>query len=999
MATGQSRFELRADSGQYTAEVGKATKSTKNLSASQKSAAAQADKSSKRMAALSASFGRGRDTANQFAKAATIAGAAMLAGIVKNGLASADQLAKTADKIGVTTEMLAGLRHAAELSGTSSQALDKGLEKVSIRLAEAEAGLTSSKAAFEALGLSTEKMINLSPDQAMYEIADALVRVENSAQKTKLAYDLFGKSGTGLINTLAGGSEGLQAMQRDAELAGVALSRIDARKLEMVNDSAFRTKQQFEGFSQQLAVKFAPVLEGITERLFNVGAEAGGMAQVATNAFDSIMTAVGVLANGIHGLEIGWEGMKIAFQLAAKFITDGLAFVVRQAAWAWNQLPWTDEWKVDELFGGFLATMDGEIEESQARMKALLSEKLPSERIEVFVAESTAAFEAQAIAIGDSQLDIQGAIITTEDVTKGLTTTTVKSAKVIESAWDKAITGTVERIDGAFASAWKGAFDSFGDFAEGIKGSFENLLAEMAHMAATRPIVMSIAGAFGMGGASGAAAGTGGIGSVISTAGGVSNFISGGAASLYGSAQSGLVAGYARMGAGLDAIGLTGARDAAYNTASGYANGTAAANIGNIGLNIGAGFAGSYLGGEVFGETTGAGGAVGGAIGSIYGPLGTAVGSFIGTGIEKGLGNVFGFGGGGNNAAEANFGEGGFTAQGLGKNFSERNLEAVEGLAAPVAVLAEAIGGSSFSGRLKVGNKSGIKFNSQKFEGGEEFLSFAFKEVIKQSTELSDVVRELALSFEGAAAQTAEYVVNLNQIEAMGALNSINDAIRSFNAETPTMAGAMDTLNQNVFDAIEAFDGTAESSSTLAGALQTQKQAAYEFATAILAIGQAIEQNAASSAERIREAVLTPDELRRKQIAERDELREGLGSLVDPAAIEEASGRILALNEQIFGSLAEPTAEIAEAFARIAENTALRADKVLDSLLADGRETENAIGTAITDMLQTTAQTQLDAANIYLDATQNFSGTVQDLINNGIRISIDPNTGAAELVQ
>lgn len=64
-----------------------------------------------------------------------------------------------------------------------------------------------------------------------------------------------------------------------------------------------------------------------------------------------------------------------------------------------------------------------------------------------------------------------------------------------------------ERIEEALSDAWLNAFDGFESMADGIKNAFKRMLAEMAHMALTRPIMVSM----GLGGLlpSGANAATG----------------------------------------------------------------------------------------------------------------------------------------------------------------------------------------------------------------------------------------------------------------------------------------------------------------------------------------------------------------------------------------------------------------------------------------------------------------------------------------------------------
>ena len=69
-----------------------------------------------------------------------------------------------------------------------------------------------------------------------------------------------------------------------------------------------------------------------------------------------------------------------------------------------------------------------------------------------------------------------------------------------------------ERIESAFSDAWVNAFDGFESVVDGMKNAFKRMLAEMAHMALTKPIMVSL----GMGDMMGAgSAGTSAISSAL----------------------------------------------------------------------------------------------------------------------------------------------------------------------------------------------------------------------------------------------------------------------------------------------------------------------------------------------------------------------------------------------------------------------------------------------------------------------------------------------------
>lgn len=144
------------------------------------------------------------------------------------------------------------------------------------------------------------------------------------------------------------------------------------------------------------------------------------------------------------------------------------------------------------------------------------------------------------------------------------------------SEWGQFTERALDSVDQAFADAWKNIGQGFGGFADGLKDAFKNLLAELAHMAITRPIVMQIGAALGVGGLAGQASGLfGGSG------GGLLADIWNYGSSAYSAATSGF--GQAVM-AGWDSGGLTGALSGGWDYGSNA--------IGNLGSTVSGWFGG-----------------------------------------------------------------------------------------------------------------------------------------------------------------------------------------------------------------------------------------------------------------------------------------------------------------------------------------------------------------------------------------------------------------------
>lgn len=985
MAEGQSRFVLRADSGQYTGEVARAEKSTRDLDKSQKGVAKSADSSAKSMDRLAESLSKGRDRLNSMSKLALAAGAALTAGLVKSGLSTVDTLAKTSDKLGITTEGLAKLRFAAQQTGVQQNELDIGLQRFTRRLADAAAGTGPAVAAFDSLGLSASELVKLKPDEALGRVADKMNLVENQSQKVSIAFKLFDSGGVSLVNTLAQGSEGLEKLGKEAEIAGLALSRVDAQKVEMANDEIAKVGSSISGFSQQLAVQFAPVLAGISERIFGIGKDSGGMAKLAEKAFKSMVKAVGVLADGVQALRIGWSLMKLGFQEAAAFIVRGLQGLSDAAVDMYNLLPWTDEVEHSRLFAGFLSTMESEIAESKNKVDALLSRPLPSTAIEEFVEKSGQAFESQAIVVQESQEIVSGALLGTEEVTKSLATSTKKAAKEVESEWDKAITGTIERVDSAFAEAWKGSFDSFSDFASGLKDAFKNMLAELAHLAITRPITVAIGGALGLGSSGAAAGGGGGIGSLFSS-------LSGG----LGNASSSL---FHNVGQGASFLADLGVPGMGSFAESSFLKSQTATGLG-AGLDIGGGLVGGMLGNAAFGETSGIGSSLGGIAGSVLIPIpgvGAAIGSFLGSGLES----LFGGSGktpdrGARAKLDLSTGQLNTLGRQAGdEKFSQENFDSVQSTAAIFQAFSSAIGGSNANLDIIQGDRRGSKLNGKEFNSVADLVASGLDQILDSATDLEPMLKEILQGFNSAGAedmlQFSSAVISLNSASGINtASQAVEDYAAAQEAAGRTVLEAYNDQTSGLRDLISNFDGSALAADELNSALITNKAAAYEMSLAIQAIGDQISGMADSSSQYFREAVMSEEELRQSRREERNRLRAELGTLTDPEEIAASAARLFELEKQIFDSLSdEIQLQRVETFAEFTESVDRVAQRQLEKAQQSLTETQTELNTQIQNMLRDTAARQQEAADTMLGAAGSFGNWVSQLQAQGITIRVD----------
>ena len=128
--------------------------------------------------------------------AATVGG---LGALIDRSISAADAIGETASKIGVGAEALQELRHAASLAGVEQQTLDMALQRFVRRVAEAANGTGEAKDALAQMGIALrDQGGNLRRSEDLIgDVADAFTRIQEPAERVRLAFKLFDSEGRG----------------------------------------------------------------------------------------------------------------------------------------------------------------------------------------------------------------------------------------------------------------------------------------------------------------------------------------------------------------------------------------------------------------------------------------------------------------------------------------------------------------------------------------------------------------------------------------------------------------------------------------------------------------------------------------------------------------------------------------------------------------------------------------------------------------------------------
>ena len=296
-----------------------------------------------------------RRDATAIAVGATAAAGAIF-GIAASTASLGDDVAKTADRIGIGIGALQELRYATERTGVDIGTFDKALEGMQKRLGEAAGGTGTAVDALKALGLSASDLIAMEPDAAFGAIADAMKGVESQAEKTTIANDLFGRSGVALLNTLREGSDGLENLREQARRTGYVLSDQAARDAEVFQDRLLDVQLVMKGLKNTIGAELMPVVSQSMERFTDYVVENRDQVEVWASTFaDRVGAALPVvmdLASGVGSvvsvttsaaaavadLVGGWDrfGMLVgALALGRTIVSVGkFAGAVGQLGWA-----------------------------------------------------------------------------------------------------------------------------------------------------------------------------------------------------------------------------------------------------------------------------------------------------------------------------------------------------------------------------------------------------------------------------------------------------------------------------------------------------------------------------------------------------------------------------------------------------------------------------------------------------------------------------------------
>jgi hypothetical protein len=169
------------------------------------------------------------------------------------------------------------LRFAAKASGVEQQTLDMALQRFTRRAAEAAQGTGEAKDALAQMGIALrDQGGNLcSSEDLLGDVADAFARIEDPAERLRLAFKLFDSEGVALVNLLSDGGGALEEMRERARDLGIVVDEHLVRDAERARTELDTLSQVISANLTRAALEAAPVIADLSSWLADVAGKAG----------------------------------------------------------------------------------------------------------------------------------------------------------------------------------------------------------------------------------------------------------------------------------------------------------------------------------------------------------------------------------------------------------------------------------------------------------------------------------------------------------------------------------------------------------------------------------------------------------------------------------------------------------------------------------------------------------------------------------------------------
>lgn len=191
--------------------------------------------------------------------------------LVKQSLASADAIAKQADKVGVSVAALQELRFAAKSAGVEARIFNMGLQRFSRRIAEAAKGKGELRDTLKEYGIALTDTAGRTRtvEAVLGDYANAIKNAATPQEQLRLAFKAFDSEAAAMVNLLREGNQGLKIGRARAREMGAVIRTDLVRGAEQMNT-------RWDEFTYSMRVRFRSAIlenQGALKELIRLAIE------------------------------------------------------------------------------------------------------------------------------------------------------------------------------------------------------------------------------------------------------------------------------------------------------------------------------------------------------------------------------------------------------------------------------------------------------------------------------------------------------------------------------------------------------------------------------------------------------------------------------------------------------------------------------------------------------------------------------------------------------
>jgi hypothetical protein len=211
------------------------------------------------------------------------------------------QVTADAAKIGLSVQAYQEWGYVLESVGVQADELTGLIKTLSDEQAQMAEGSEGASKAFEKLGLKVGEVVHMSQEELFTETITRLQGIESQAERTRIAYQIFGEDAAHVANVMNMSSEQMSALVNNYRALGGAASQELINKSNILNMSLSNLRQAWRGLTNALAELFMPAITAVVNWLTKAIAIVRMFIQTIFGLTSTAASGSGSMTSGMNG--------------------------------------------------------------------------------------------------------------------------------------------------------------------------------------------------------------------------------------------------------------------------------------------------------------------------------------------------------------------------------------------------------------------------------------------------------------------------------------------------------------------------------------------------------------------------------------------------------------------------------------------------------------------------------------------------------------------------